>query len=120
VFYKKPIHVEPNPIQPLQQKSYLSEIEEESDLNVNNGLPPIKSFEMITKHQAECIELFLLFQVQIKPGEAVDKYRVDLLVSQTSLLFNRSLLARCQTFLHQATLHRALNAAAEAEYDEKV
>lgn len=38
----------------------LTEIEEESNPNVNNGLPQIKSFADVTRAKDECDQLFLL------------------------------------------------------------
>ena len=50
----------------------------------------------------------------------VKKYRVDLLVNPIFIFYNRALIAHIQTFLHQAMLNKVHNAAAEADFDERV
>lgn len=101
------------------QEIVLSEIEEESYPNINNGLPVIKSFDNVTRSSNECDQLFVLFQLSVAKTTTVDRYRADLLVSQTSLLYNRALIARVQTFMHQAMLNKVHNATAEADFDER-
>lgn len=98
----------------------MTEIEEESNPNINNGLPIVKNFADITRSSSDSDKVFLLFQLSVNQVNNTDRYRVDLLVNQTCFLYNRTLIARIQTFMHQAMLNKVHNATAEADFDEKV
>ena len=70
--YKKPLsqqNTQKKPLSKMVIESYLqnrgeatlAEIEEESNPNINNGLPLCKTFADVTRSSTDCDELLLLF-----------------------------------------------------------
>lgn len=105
-------------MQKLESTMTMMEIEEESNPNVNNGLPPVKYFSNVTR-SSECDSQFMLVQLNLDPNETTQRYTVDLLVNHTSLFYNRALIKNAETFIHQATLNKVHNASAEADFDDQ-
>ena len=116
----------------MDQASNLHEVEEESNPNVNNGLPQVRYFRDITRSVAESEQFFFLFQMTAmqvkrknplgvdKPLLVTRKYKIDTMLNHTVLFYNRTLISRAQTFFHQATVNKTQNAAAEADFDSKI
>lgn len=48
------------------------------------------------------------------------KYKIDTMLNHTVLFYNRMLISRAQTFMHQASLSKTQNAQAEADFDSKM
>lgn len=64
--------------------------------------------------------MYLLAQLSYSTTNKIDSYRFDVLVNPITLFYNRALIARAETFMHQATFNKVQNAAAEADFDERV
>lgn len=97
------------------------EIEEEAKANVNNGLPMIREFDQILATNAH---QFFLVQIvnksTFKKGEKCNEYKIDIYLSAIQVFYNRTLISRAQTFINQATINKVQNAAAEAEFDQRI
>ena len=114
--------------------SNLHEVEEESDPNVNNGLPQVRYFQDINRNVNEADKYFFLFQmtaskVRKRSGAdgdnqggaiTVQKYKIDTMLNHTVLFYNRTLISRAQTFLHHSRVNITQNASAEADFDSKI
>jgi len=121
----------------LGHPSSLHEVEEESNPNVNNGLPRVRYFEDITSKVGEVDQFFFMLQMtaatvhkrnvaqkgqgsELAGAVSARKYKIDAMLNHVVFFYNRMLISRAQTFFHQATVGKTLNAQAEADFDSKM
>ena len=102
-----------------------AEAEEEASTNANNGLPAIKEYESMLSERGNLKALpFLLLQFGQKKlarkTEVLRQYKVDVFINQIQLFYSRILISKVQTFINHATVNRAQNASAEAEFDSRL
>ena len=88
--------------------SSLQEVEEESNPNVNNGLPRVRYFQDISRNVSEVEQFFFLFQMTEQPTKKerasltdgttesvmIKKYKIDTMLNHTVIFYNRTLISR--------------------------
>ena len=83
----------------------LTEVEEESNPFVNNGLPKIKYFSEIARNMSEADQFFFLFQMTSTTvhsdfsleKQRIDqtvKYKIDTSLNNAAVFYNRTLISR--------------------------
>ena len=100
-----------------------AEIEEEANVNQNNGLPIAKHFDQLLESGDNApILLFQIVKKSVtKKGEhLVTQYNIEVFMNSVSIFYNRLLISRAQTFINQATVNKVQNAAAEADFEHRL
>lgn len=114
----------------LEDLESLSEIEEEMNPNINNGMQQIQDYNRIKSSLEMSQQYFLVFQLTNQNIKRVDPstnqpvlvkcYNVDMMVTNLQVFYNRVLLSRTESFFNQARINKVQNAQAEAEFDDKI
>lgn len=114
----------------LEDLESLSEIEEEMNPNINNGMQQIQDYNRIKSSLEMSQQYFLVFQLTNQNIKRADPatgqpvllkcYNVDMMVTNLQVFYNRVLLSRTESFFNQARINKVQNAQAEAEFDDKI
>eukprot|EP00347_Sterkiella_histriomuscorum_P015009 403358661 len=100
-----------------------TEIDEEANTNVNNGLPLYIDYEHILSGESDQSP-FMVFQLNQRSvnrkGDKIQQYKVDFFMNSLQVFYNRLLLSRFQTFMNTASIHKTQNTSAEADFDSRL